>query len=132
MLHIFCYIPTYNNSLQIYPICGINTIYFIMYKAMHILFSFLDLKIYKSGQELCEFWYIPKKHLHMYIMHSQLCAIILWSEMSCMVYQNLQVTINTRPIVLLELKLYCTSYVSLHFLATDKHKWQILSYWLSG
>jgi len=53
MLHIFCCIPTYTNSLQIYPICGINTVYFTMYKAMHILFSFLDLKIYKSGQELC-------------------------------------------------------------------------------
>lgn len=68
----------------------------------------------------------------MYIMDSQLCAIILWSEMSCMIHQNLQVTINTRPIVLLELKLYCTFYVSLHLLATEKHKWQILSYWLSG
>jgi hypothetical protein len=67
----------------------------------------------------------------MYIMHSQLCAIILWSEMSCMIHQNLQVIINARPFVLLELKLYCKSYVSLHLVATDKHKWHLLSYWLS-
>ena len=65
----------------------------------------------------------------MYIMHSQICAVIFWSEMSCMIHRNLQVIIN--PFVLLELKLYCTSYVSLYLLANDKPKWQMLSYWLS-
>jgi len=39
-----------------------------------------------------------------------------------MIHKNLQVVIDTCPFVLLELKLYCTSYASLHLIATDKPK----------